>query len=139
MTRPATVLALLLAACLPMAAAAKEEAPDIPPIETLGRGNDCTWARSIDDWKPVDRDHILIHGPGRRDRFLVRVTGTCMANPRFETAIGIQSSDEQLCPYGGDALIMDGERCTILNMWRLPQEKTPADKTEAPARNAPGR
>lgn len=94
----------------------------IPPIETLGRGADCTWARSISDWEVVDRDHIIVKGAGK-DRFLVRFSGACIANPRFETEIGVVSRDSRLCPYGGDALIIGSERCTILNIWQLPPDE----------------
>lgn len=101
----------------------KRERPKtrIPPLEQLGRGNDCTWARTITDWEEVDRSHIIVRGAGR-DRFLIRFSGTCMANPRFETEIGVISRDSRLCPYGGDELIIGGERCAILNIWQLPEE-----------------
>ncbi|HYC02505.1 MAG TPA: DUF6491 family protein [Azospirillaceae bacterium] len=128
----ALILGAALLAALP-ALAQDKPPPELPPRESLGAGNDCTWARTIDDWQAVDREHIIIKGPSKRDRFLVRFGGACtMSDPKFESQIGIQSSDERLCPYGGDALLLDGERCTILNMWKLPPEGQPS-ATVAPS------
>ncbi|WP_162937341.1 DUF6491 family protein [Indioceanicola profundi] len=118
----AVLLAAVLLAAGPVAAQDRAEGkPRIPPKEQLGRGNDCTYARSIDDWEAVDRDHIIIKGMGREE-YLVQFSGACIANPRFEHEIGVVSRDSRLCPYGGDALIIGGERCTILNIWQLPQK-----------------
>ena len=107
---------------LAAAPAVAKEWDGLPAPEALGKGNDCTWARTIDDWDHVDRDHIIVKS-GMRQRFLVRFSGTCTVNPAFGLEIGVVSRDSQLCPYGGDALIIDGERCTILNIWKLPDTK----------------
>jgi len=118
--------AILVGMALTGPAAAQDDAT-LPPREKLGKGNDCTWARTIDNWTAVDRDHIIVEGTGT-ERFLVRFSGACIANPAFETAIGVYSRDSRLCPYGGDALILDGQRCTILNIWKLPDPtRTAAD------------
>lgn len=120
------LIALTMAAAVTGSALAQEQRQRpkaaIPPIEQLGRGNDCTWARAITDWEEVDRNHIVVRGAGR-DRFLIRFSGACTANPRFEREIGVISRDSRLCPYGGDELIIGGERCTILNIWQLPAEE----------------
>ncbi|WP_162937672.1 hypothetical protein [Indioceanicola profundi] len=69
---------------------------------------------------------IMVEGSGT-ERHLVRFSGACIANPRFEIAVGFESRDFQICPYGQDALMIDGQRCTI---WELPPEGA---KTQQPA------
>jgi len=115
---------------------------EVPPLEKLGAGRDCTWARTIDDWEAVDRHHIILRGfGGNGERYLVRFAGTCLANPKFEVSIGVYSRDNRLCPYGGDALILDGERCTILDMWELPRQgaRQAQDKPDGNPPDAPSR
>lgn len=63
------------------------------------------------------------HGGGNgTERYFVRYSGACIANPRSEIAVGFESRDFQTCPYGLDALMIDGQRCTIWDIWDLPPE-----------------
>ncbi|ACI98994.1 hypothetical protein RC1_1591 [Rhodospirillum centenum SW] len=91
-------------------------------VRVRGDRTACTWARNVDDWQPVDRDHVIIRS-GVRDRYLVRFSGACFGDPKYETAIGVVTRSSQLCGYGGDALIIDGQRCTVLEMWEVTQEQ----------------
>jgi len=125
------ILSGLLVPAAPSPASAKDERAALPPVETLGSGNECTWARTIKNWKAVDREHIIIDGAANT-RYLVRLDGTCFANPRFEIAIGVYSRDSRLCPYGGDSLIIDGEHCTIVNIWKLPGKGDQDRKKDEP-------
>lgn len=77
--------------------------------------------RSIRGWQVVSRDMIMVEGIGT-EQYLVRYSGACIANPRFEIAVGFESRDFQTCPYGLDALMIDGQRCTIWDIWDLPPE-----------------
>lgn len=99
-------------------------------VEVIGDGHACTWTRSIDGWEAVDRDHVILIGPGKT-RHLVRFGGACISNPKFEISIGVQSRDSRLCGYGGDSLLIDGERCSILEVWKMPPaEKRTAEKQD---------
>ena len=66
-------------------------------------GNDCILIRTIRDYTPLDRQHLLIRGPGRRSYYVT------LHSPTFEmrSAIGFQvrSRDDQLCPFGGDRIV----------------------------------
>ncbi|MFC7334479.1 DUF6491 family protein [Rhodocista pekingensis] len=98
------------------------EIQTVAGVRVKGDKAACTWARNVDDWQPVDRGHVIIRS-GVRDRYLVRFSGACFGDPKYETAIGVVTRSSQLCGYGGDALIIDGQRCTVLEMWEVTQDQ----------------
>ena len=88
------------------------------------RGSDCILIRTIRDYTPLDRQHLLIHGPGRRGYFVT------LSRPAFDMrgSIGLRvdSRDEQLCPYGGDRIIFGAfadERIGVRSISRLTTEQ----------------
>jgi len=107
-----------LSAC---AASDEREAGDEGAAADLDyRGSDCILIRTIRDYTPLDRQHLLIHGPGRR-AYYVR-----LFRPAFEMrgSIGLRvnSRDDQLCPYGGDSIIFGSfadERIPVQSISRL--------------------
>ncbi len=108
------------------------------------RGSDCILIRTVRDYTPLDNQHLLIRGPGRRAYFVTLI------RPAFEMrgsmGLRFESRDDQLCPYGGDAIIFGGisnERVTVQAISRLTADqeeqllirygkKTPPD-AETPA------
>jgi hypothetical protein len=94
----------------------------------------CTWVSRVRNWSEVDRDHLIVDGPGTRERFLIRFSGACASNPRFVTDIGVISRDSRLCGTDGDMLVIEGRRCTVLEMWKL----APAESASPAAGPTPG-
>ena len=97
------VVALSLSACASSGEPTAEADVDVSDLDF--RGNDCILIRTIRDYTPLDRQHLVIHGPARRGYFVTLV------RPAFEMrgSIGfrVESRDDQLCPYGGDGLVFD--------------------------------
>ena len=78
------------------------------------RGSDCIWIRTIRDYTPLDDQHLLIRGSGRRAYFVA------LNRPTFEMrgafSLGFESRDDQLCPYGGDAIVFGGNAREMVNV-----------------------
>jgi hypothetical protein len=82
--------------------------------------NDCMFARSLRDWRPLDDEHLLLFGPGHT-AYLVQLVRPAMGLS-FNISIGVYDRDGNICPYGGDSIVIDGpipERISIQSMQRL--------------------
>ena len=70
------------------------------------RGSDCILIRTIRDYRPLDNSHMLISGPAKRTYFVT------LFRPAFEMrgsmGLTFDSRDDQLCPFGGDAIKFGG-------------------------------
>jgi hypothetical protein len=67
--------------------------------------NDCLFAVGLRDWRPLDDRNLLLFGNGRRAyhvELLRPATGL-----RLEVMIGVYDTDGMICPYGGDAIVID--------------------------------
>lgn len=68
------------------------------------RGSDCILIRTVRDYSLLDDRNLLIWGPGKRAYYVT------LFRPAFELRssirIGFSSRDDQLCPYGGDAIVV---------------------------------
>ncbi len=81
--------------------------PQPSQIQGIDRnGSDCIWIRTVRDYTTLDDQNLLIRGSGKRS-FLVT-----LSYPSFElrssVGLGFSSRDDQLCPYGGDGIILGG-------------------------------
>jgi hypothetical protein len=69
-------------------------------------GSDCIWIRTVRDYTTLDDQNLLVRGSGKRS-YLVT-----LLFPSFELrssmGLGFSSRDDQLCPYGGDGVVLDG-------------------------------
>lgn len=91
------------------------------------QGNDCILIRSVRDYTPLDDRHLLIRGPANRAYFVT------LFQPAFDmrgsVSIGFDSRDDQLCPFGGDAVVFGSlgrERSTIRSINRVSAEQEEA-------------
>jgi hypothetical protein len=82
--------------------------------------SDCFFSRTISDWRPLDSMNILVYAGGRQPYHVQ------LANPSqnlsFEDAIGFYDRDGRICPYGGDAVVVNGfvpDRIPIASIRRL--------------------
>jgi hypothetical protein len=109
-------IASLLSACADMGAAGTQPRATTP--------DDCFFARTLSDWRPLDDTHLILFASGRRP-YLVELVQPA-TGMSFDFAIGVYDRDGRVCPYGGDSIIVDNgigpERVTIQSMRRLSDE-----------------
>jgi len=82
--------------------------------------DDCFFASTLRDWRPLDDQNLILFANGRRP-YHVELVRPAMALS-FNVMIGVYDRDGRVCPYGGDAIIVDGfmpERIAIRSMRRL--------------------
>jgi hypothetical protein len=68
------------------------------------RGSDCILVSTIRDYTPLDDSNLLIYGPGKRAYFVTLVHSTFELRSSFR--LQFSSRDGQLCPYGGDEIVV---------------------------------
>lgn len=82
--------------------------------------NDCIFARTITDWRPLDNMNLVVFS-GIRQAYHVQLTMRSMSL-RFEDMIAFTDRDGRICPYGGDSVVVNGalrERIPIASIRRL--------------------
>lgn len=145
------VISLFLSACVTTPApddGVHQTGPDLNY-----RGSDCILIRSVRDYTPLDNQHLLIRGPGRRAYFVTLFRPTFEMRGSF--SLRFDSRDDQLCPFGGDAIVFGSfgdDRVPVQSISRLsadqeeqilirygkkelPESETPAEPVEVkPAR-----
>jgi len=114
---------ILLAALLAAGAGAHAES-DAPSKGS----NDCVFVRSIHDFRPLDREHVVIWAPGRRDAYLVELAGASSdLRLAHRLAVVDRNGDGQVCGYGMDRIIDPDSSithsATIIGMTRLDPER----------------
>jgi len=82
------------------------EGGETSPEALLEPANDCIFARSVRDYTPLDRSHLILRGPSRKRAYLVTVTGAA-TSLRTDWRIAFRTRDTRLCPRGGDAILVD--------------------------------
>ena len=88
--------------------------------------NQCIFFRRLYDWKPLNDSNLIVWAPSRNNPYLIQLVRRCSAL-RFTLSLGFYSRDSNLCPLGGDAVIVDGgggraERCAIGGITKLTEE-----------------
>lgn len=75
---------------------------------TAGAGlpADCIVNRGVRDYTALDNRNLILYGPGRRAYHVVMATQSNNLSGEFR--IGIYDRDGRICPFGGDAIIVDG-------------------------------
>jgi hypothetical protein len=68
------------------------------------RGNDCILISTIRDYTPLDDHNLLIWGPAKRGYLVTLVRSSFDLRSSFR--MGFSSRDDQLCPYGGDGIVV---------------------------------
>jgi len=87
---------------------------------TAARDNDCMFAVALRDWRPLDNENLILFESGRR-AYHVELFRPAVGL-RLDVMIGVYDRDGRICPYGGDAIIVDGfmpERIPIRSMRRV--------------------
>src|SRR5687768_16571312 len=96
------IVAMTLSIFAACAGTAEQEARTAGDIDY--RGSDCILIPTIRDYRSLDDRNLLIYGPANR-AYLVT-----LFRPSFELRssfqMGFSSRDDQLCPFGGDAIVV---------------------------------
>ena len=80
---------------------------DNRPVGDLNlHGSDCILIRTIRDYTPLDDRNLLIWGPAKRGYLVTLFRPAFGMGSSFR--LGFSSRDDQLCPYGGDAVVFGG-------------------------------
>jgi hypothetical protein len=123
MMRKTAMFLGLMAACAGAGAAADKPA--------AASSNECVFVRSIQDFKPLDRNHLVIWSPGRRNAYLVKLAGST-SDLRFAHSLAVidRNRDGRLCGYGMDRIVVADlsfpHSATVLGMTRLNEERIAA-------------
>ena len=86
--------------------------------------NDCFFARALSDWRSLDNSNLILFASGRRP-YHVELTRPAMSLSS-NIQIGVYDRDGRICPFGGDAIIVDGfmpERITIRSIRQLTEDQ----------------
>jgi len=90
--------------------------------------DDCFFAGTLRDWRPLDNSNLILFANGRRPYHVELMQPA--AGLSFNVTIGVYDRDGRVCPYGGDAIIVDGgfmpERIAIRSMRELTDEELDA-------------
>jgi len=70
------------------------------------RASDCIFNRGIRDFTALDDRNLLLYGPGGMPYHVTLATPSI--NLKGEFRIGIQDADGRICPFGGDAIVVNG-------------------------------
>lgn len=116
------VTALILSGCSTVNGPSESAEPVVRDLDF--RGSDCILIRTIRDYTPLDRENLLVRGPGRRAYFVTLVRPAI--DMRGSIGFRVDSRDDRLCPYGGDSLVFGSfgnDRVTVRAISRLSQEQ----------------
>ena len=115
---------ILLAAGI--TAIAEETKPDPLSIEEyqahitdFDRGKDCIFSGTVNDWEILDDQRFIFYVPTKNRPYFIKLT-IRSHELKYAQQIGIHSKfNDRLCPYGGNALFIDGTRYTIESIKKL--------------------
>lgn len=99
-----SLILVLLHLALTVTAEEQDDSGALPG--DFGRGSDCIWLRTVRDYTALDDRHLLIRGTGKRN-YLVTLLNRSF-DLKSSMGLGFSSRDDQLCPYGGDAIVLEG-------------------------------
>ncbi len=82
-------------------------------IADFDKGRDCIFSRTINNWEILDRQRLILHAPTKNRPYFVKLA-LRSHELKFAHQIAVYSKfDNRFCPYGGNALFIDGNRYTI--------------------------
>jgi hypothetical protein len=101
------ILTAVLASLVGIASASTTPKPD---VTTGKKTNECLFIRSVDHYQPIDRDKVVIWGPGRRDAYLAELTMPLFnLEGSWNIALIDHDRDGRLCGFSSDKIsVRDG-------------------------------
>ena len=107
---PALALAALMAAGATLTGCASTE--DGERARLPASTGECVFIRTLDSWRAIDRESLVIYAPSRNHPYKVDLLIPCQGL-RFAETIAFTSRDNRLCDFRREAIIVDGQRCPI--------------------------
>jgi hypothetical protein len=98
----------LLISCVVAGCAASDRSTSADRGDIDYRGSDCILISTIRDYTPLDDSNLLIYGPAKRAYLVSLVYSTFELRSSF--SLQFSSRDDQLCPYGGDGIVVGSFR-----------------------------
>lgn len=83
--------------------------------------NDCFFAGSLTDWRALDDENLILFA-GRRRPYHAVLVRPAFGGLGRDFRIGLYDRDGRICPFGGDAIVLDGfnpETIRIQSMQQL--------------------
>jgi hypothetical protein len=101
-------------------------------------GKQCIYFRRLYDWQPLNDTNLIVWAPSRKFPYHIQLARRCHGL-RFTLSLGFFSRDSNLCPFGGDAVLVDSgggrpERCSIAAITKLSEEALKSLQDQAPGR-----
>jgi len=88
-------------------------------IKNLDRGRDCIFSGTVNNWATLDDRRLIFYVPTKNKPYFIKLS-IPSHELKYAQRIGIHSKfDDRLCPYGGNALFIDGTRYTIQSIKKL--------------------
>jgi hypothetical protein len=95
----------LLAASLVIATGAFADDSKQTNASTEKSGNDCLFFRTVEDWRVLDDQHLVVWALGRNEAYLIETTLSVWGLKTQEQLAFIdRNRDGRLCSFGGDAI-----------------------------------
>jgi hypothetical protein len=86
-------------------------------------GLQCVFFHSIYDWRAIDRYNLILWAPNRSSPYLVALDRPCDGLLFTDTVAFSSNLDGRLCAFGGDAVVVDHDRCPIGAINKLTKEQ----------------
>lgn len=105
--------------------------------------NQCIFFRRLYDWAPLNETNLIVWAPSRKFPYHIQLDQRCHGL-RFAVNLGFYSRDSNLCPFGGDAILVGSgpgqpERCAIGAITKLTDEAAESLLDQAPGRRRGGK
>ena len=127
---------LLFAAIVAAAGIGIGASADASATSTRASKNDCVWTRSINDFTALDRNKVVIWGPGRR-AYLVELS---MPLPELKFANRLafvdRNHDGMLCGFGMDRIVVADSSVGVPHAVDDPRHDPPGRCRDGAARRA---
>lgn len=105
---------IVLSASTILGCAAPGDGPSSADRDVDAGGSDCISIRTIRDYTPLDDRSLLIWGPAKRAYHVSLFRPAMELRSSFE--LGFSSRDDQLCPFGGDGIVIGSFRRETINI-----------------------
>jgi len=119
----ATTASLAIVGAL-LACACTSEPVRQPGFSGYSSYDDCFFANAMTDWRPLDSMNLVVFTGVRRSYHIQLATRS--PSLRFEDSIAFVDRDGRICPYGGDAIVINGsmpDRISIASIRRLSESQ----------------
>lgn len=120
---PGIVLAIGLVTVAAARDESKQDEPRRFPDRFPKQTTECMVFRTIYDWRALDRYNLIVWFDDRNTPRHIELETACYSARFVDTIAFTSGPDERLCAYGGDAVIMGDQSCTIGAMRKITKDE----------------